>query len=222
MKALTALLALIGAVSAAASATPLLAAVPDLWAYNDACEQALRDADYLRADYRCQAAADLAARIRPGTPEQASALDHLAQLRADQGRFEEAIRLAEQASTITESSFGPLDPMLVPVLLRQALIEQICGDTAHAELLLLRAQGILDLSAEPDDLEIAETQQRLGLLYYDLHRFDEAQQAFSQVHSRLERYYGAGNVPETLLPSLLQRARAAAARPDAIAPQSCH
>ena len=122
MKALTALLALI----AAAAATPLLAEAPSVWSYNDACEQALRDADYRRAEYRCQAAADLAARIRPGTPEQASALDHLAQLRADQGRYEDAIGLAGQASAITEQSFADV------------------GAQGHVERLMSKADVISD------------------------------------------------------------------------------
>lgn len=199
---------------------PLLthAAVPDVWVYNDACERALHDADYPQAIFRCEAAADLAARVRPGAPEQATALDHMAQLRADQGDFEQAVAYAQQAREITEALFGAYDPMMVPVLLHQALIEQISGNRAQAEQQLLRAQAILDLYSETDDLEVAETQQRLGTLYLDLHRYTEAQQAFQRALDSLIRYFGAENLPETMLPKLIERARDAGAHPDAVAP----
>ena len=201
---------------------PLLAGTPDVWKYNDACEQSLSAADYPRAVYRCEAAADLAARIRPGSPEQASALEHLAQLRADQGRFDEASVLAQQASATIERVFGRDDPILVPTLNRQALIEQISGDFTQAERLLQRSQAILDLSAEPDDLAMADTQQRLGLLYNDMHRYAEAQRAFERAQSLLARYFGEDGVPKTMLPELIERAKAGALRPDAIAPDAAH
>ncbi|WP_428312077.1 tetratricopeptide repeat protein [Hydrocarboniphaga sp.] len=209
---MAALVVLLG-VTAPAMATP-----PDVWSFNEACDRALRSADYPNAIYKCEAAADLAVRLRSGAPEQATAFENLAQLRVDQGQFDDATLLAQQAADVTEAVFGADDPMMVPALRRQADILQVTGNISLAERKLLRAQAILGLSYEPDDLEIAETQGQLGILYLASHRYQEAYTAFNAAHASLIRYYGEENLPSSDLPQLLERARRELNCQDTVAP----
>ncbi len=194
------------------------AAEPNLQELNDACDIALRAADYQGAGKVCVAADKLAQEVTPGTPEQATALGQLALLRADQGRYEEAIALAQRATAIVQQVFGAYDPATVPALRRQALIQQLRGESPAAETTLLQALNILKLSSTPDMAAIAELQQRLGQLYYATHRYAESQAALEAALVPLESYYGSDDPHVTDVRALIERAQAAALRPDAIPP----
>lgn len=194
------------------------AATPNLQELNDACDTSLHAANYHRAGNVCAAADKLAQEVAPGTPEQATALGQLALLRAEQGRYDEAIVLAQRATAIVQQVFGAYDPATVPALRRHALIQQLRGESPAAEALLLQALNILKLSTTPDIATIAELQQRLGQLYYATHRYAESQAALEAALSPLERYYGSDDPHVTDVRALIERAKAAALRPDAITP----
>lgn len=214
MKALLASLAILLVFTVALHA----ASEPSLQDLNDACESALRRGDYPRAGSRCRDAAELAQRVAPGSLEQAEAQGQLGLLLADEGRYDEAAVLVAQATSIIETIFGRYDPMVVPALQRQALVEQLRGRFTVAERLLLRAEDILGLSSEPDEAQLAAVLQSRGLLYFDMHRYAEAERVLLRSLALLEHYYGSDDLPATMLLDLIERARAAALRPDAIAP----
>jgi tetratricopeptide (TPR) repeat protein/CHAT domain-containing protein len=84
-----------------------------------------------------------------------------------EGRFADAIPLAERALSIQERALGPDDPGVVKALNNLALLYRSAGDYVGAEALFERVLEITIEALGPDDPAVAITVNNLGMVYWE-------------------------------------------------------
>jgi tetratricopeptide (TPR) repeat protein len=84
-----------------------------------------------------------------------------------EGRFDEAIPLAERALSIQERSLGPDDPRVVQAINSLAMLYRAAGDYVGAESLFERVLEITTEALGPRDPTIAITVNNLGMVYWE-------------------------------------------------------
>jgi tetratricopeptide (TPR) repeat protein len=84
-----------------------------------------------------------------------------------EGRFDEAIALAERALSIQERTLGPEHPGVVNAINNLALLYRAAGDYVAAETLFERVLEITTDTLGPRDPAIAITINNLGMLYWE-------------------------------------------------------
>lgn len=93
------------------------------------------------------------------------ALNFLAELYRQQGRYSEALSHTERILGLYEKEFGPEHVEVAKHLRFVAIIYLSRNDYPHAERLLLRSLGILEKQLGTESLEVAETLNSLCMLY---------------------------------------------------------
>jgi CHAT domain-containing protein/Flp pilus assembly protein TadD len=92
-----------------------------------------------------------------------------------QGKYSDAIPVAQEALRVAESTFGPEDPNVATSLNNLADIYRKQGRYADAEPLVKRALTIREKVLGPDHPDVAESLSNLADLYYYLGRYAEAE-----------------------------------------------
>jgi tetratricopeptide (TPR) repeat protein len=82
-----------------------------------------------------------------------------------QGKYDEAIPLAERALAIREKAFGPEHPKVAEALNNFGLLYRTKGDYARAEPLHQRALAISEKAQGPEHPDVAEALTKLAILY---------------------------------------------------------
>jgi tetratricopeptide (TPR) repeat protein len=121
---------------------PAVAAPGDVATRNNACRQALAQADYPTAEAMCHAALAAAEQRAPHTPEHAVALNSLAVLAYTQGAYAQAEQLFQRALAMREQVLGPQHPEVATTLTALAALYDTQGDQAQAAALCYRAVAI--------------------------------------------------------------------------------
>jgi tetratricopeptide (TPR) repeat protein len=85
-----------------------------------------------------------------------------------QGRYAEAIPVAEQVLAIREKALGAEHPDVAQSLNNLAALYQFLGDYAKAELLYQRALAIREKALGPEHPDVAQSLNNLAGLYYSL------------------------------------------------------
>jgi tetratricopeptide (TPR) repeat protein len=112
----------------------------------------------------------------------------------DQGRYAEAVPLAQEALALAEASVGPTHPHVATSLQHLARLNRELGRYAEAEPLLQRALTIREQILGPAHPEVATSLNELAVLYWAQGRYAEAEpfgqraliireQAFGPKHS---------------------------------------
>ena len=99
------------------------------------------------------------------SPDEAERLGKLAGKLSGEGRFREAVPLAEQSFAIWEKTLGPGHPKVAQSLQSLARLYQSQGDYAKAEPLLVRALDIFEKTLGPTHPEVASSLNHLAELY---------------------------------------------------------
>ena len=86
---------------------------------------------------------------------QADVLDDFGEIRANQGRFDEARELFDRALAVAEREFGPNHPAVAESLLNLAFVANFRGDEPAARSLVERAVAILEADDGGDPLALA-------------------------------------------------------------------
>ena len=84
-----------------------------------------------------------------------------------EGRFDEAIPLAERALSIQERALGPDDPLVVQAINSLAMLYRAAGDYVGAESLFERVLEITTEALGPRHPTIAVTINNLGMVYWE-------------------------------------------------------
>jgi tetratricopeptide (TPR) repeat protein len=92
-----------------------------------------------------------------------------------EGRFREALIAEEKALKIARDRYGPLHPLLVPILNDMASLHRYLGEYGKAEEELKWGLALRENTQGPGDLSVADSQEQLPALYNDLGRFQEAE-----------------------------------------------
>jgi tetratricopeptide (TPR) repeat protein len=95
--------------------------------------------------------------------------------RYNQGRYAEAVPLAQQALTLAEATFGPEHPRVATSLQHLARLHRELGRYAEAEPLLQRALTIREQILGPEHPEVASSLNELALLSKDQGRYAQAE-----------------------------------------------
>lgn len=178
---------------------------------NQHCVEKITSASYKAAQGLCLQAVHEAATHAAGQLEQVHALRHLAALDRDLGRFSDAQPLLDQALAIAEQRSGTADATpadhagLVTTLSDVALLYQIQGRQSDAEKPLQRALALADKTSDADSRLGTEIRYRLGLLYYDQHRYTDAEPLLSSAVTTAERDFGSQDPTTQALRDALAR-----------------
>jgi tetratricopeptide (TPR) repeat protein len=111
--------------------------------------------------------------------ESAALTQQVIQLYA-QGRFSEAMPLAQRALAIREKALGPNDPDVGVLLNNLASLYQAQGRYTDAEPLFKRSLAILEKALGPDHPELANCLKNLAQLYKDQGRYADAEPLFKR------------------------------------------
>ena len=128
----------------------------------------------------------------PDHPDVANILNNLAGICADQGDYDEAVRLAQRAVAIMESATGSPDLALLRVQSLRTLAQVYClqGDYTAAEPLAQRALALAEATLGPDHLETAACLNDLAVLYKYTARFATALRLYRRALSITTRALG--------------------------------
>ena len=86
---------------------------------------------------------------------QADVLDDFGEIRANQGRFDEATTLFEQALAVAEEEYGPDHPAAAESLVNLAVVAEITGRIQEADRYIRRAVAILERDDGGDPIALA-------------------------------------------------------------------
>jgi len=100
-------------------------------------------------------------------PTEVEQLDAKIEQLSREGRFDEAIPLAEQALSIQERALGPDHPGILKSLNDLAMLYRATGDYADAEAIFERILEITTTAVGPRDPAVAVTINNLGTLYWE-------------------------------------------------------
>ncbi|WP_031291855.1 tetratricopeptide repeat protein, partial [Leptolyngbya sp. Heron Island J] len=109
---------------------------------------------------------------------------------SEQGRYEEAIPLAERRVEIVEAQLGPQHPEVAASLNNLAELYRLQGRYEEAEPLYQRSLGILEAQLGPQHPEVATNLNNLGLLYELQGRYEEAEPLYQRSLGILEAQLG--------------------------------
>src|SRR5580658_3639224 len=84
-----------------------------------------------------------------------------------EGRFREALIAEEKALKIARDRYGPLHPLLVPILNDMASLHRYLGEYGKAEEELKWGLALRENTQGPGDLSVADSQEQLAALYND-------------------------------------------------------
>jgi len=99
------------------------------------------------------------------SPDEAERLGKLVATLSGEGRFREAVPLAEQSLAIWENTLGPSHPRVAQSLRSLAWLHQSQGEYAEAEPLLVRALDIFEKTLGPTHPDVASSLNQLAELY---------------------------------------------------------
>jgi tetratricopeptide (TPR) repeat protein len=111
--------------------------------------------------------------------ESAALTQQVIQLYA-QGRYSEAMPLAQRALAIREKALGPNDPDVGVLLENLAMLYRAQGRYADAEPMFKRSLAILEKALGPDHPELANSLKNLAQLYKDQGRYANAEPLFKR------------------------------------------
>ena len=107
-----------------------------------------------------------------------------------QGRYSEAIPLAQRILAILEKSLGPNDPRIATSLNDLAVVYQDQGRSADAEPLFKRALAIREKALGPNHPDVAQSLNSLAELYKDQGRYADAEQLYKRSLAIREKALG--------------------------------
>jgi CHAT domain-containing protein/Tfp pilus assembly protein PilF len=112
-----------------------------------------------------------------------------------QGKFTEAIPVAEEAVRVAEAIFGPEDPKVATSLGILAMMYRVQDRYADADPLYKRALAIREKALGPDDPDVAASLKDLAGLYCHQGRYADAEPLYKRALTINEKTYG----PEHLI-----------------------
>ena len=124
-----------------------------------------------------------------GLDEATAATQKVIQL-YDQGRFSEAIPLAQRALAIREKALGPYHPDVAASLNYLALLYNNQGRYADGELLYKRAVVIREKALGPDHPDVAVSLNNLAVLYLEQGRYPDAEPLLKRSLAIREKTFG--------------------------------
>ncbi len=107
-----------------------------------------------------------------------------------QGKFAEALPLAQEAMRVAEATFGPGDPNVATSLNNLAALYKAQGRYAEAEPLYTRALAIREQALGPDHPTVAASLSNLALLYSAQGRYAEAEPRYVRALAIREKALG--------------------------------
>ena len=118
-----------------------------------------------------------------------------------QGRYQEAIKVAQQTLTIQEKALGPDHPDVATSLNNLALLYKTLGDFAKAEPLYKRALAIWEKTLGPEHPDVATSLNNLANLYVSLGDYAKAEPLYKRALVIREKALGTrasrcGHKPE--------------------------
>jgi len=125
------------------------------------------------------------------------ALDNLATVYSDQGRYQEAEDYYRRTLALREEHLGPDHPSVARVLGDLAMLLTSSGQHAAGEAHMRRALAILGRRLPEDDWRRAQASSVLAVCLTGLGRFDEAESVLLASYPTLRDHFGA-SAPETL------------------------
>ena len=109
---------------------------------------------------------------------------------SNEGKYREAISVAEKALAITEKALGPEHPDLATSLNELALLYETTGQYAEAESLYKRSIAILEKALGLEDPDVAASLNNLAALYQTTERYAEAEPLYKRSLAILEKALG--------------------------------
>lgn len=119
----------------------------------------------------------------PGLPaalERAKQLNRQAEQLFQEGRYSQAVALAEQSLAIRENALGPAHPDVAESLNNLAALYATQVAYARAEPLYLRALAIRQKALGPDHPDVAETLNNLAVFYYEQGAYANAEPLYQR------------------------------------------
>jgi tetratricopeptide (TPR) repeat protein len=123
-------------------------------------------------------------------PDEASALNQQVIQLYNQGRFSEALPLAQRALTIREKALGPNHPEVAVSVNSLADLYAVQGRYADAEPLYKRALAIREKTLGPDHPDVAVSLSRLAELYRAQGHYAAAEPLYQHTLAILEKAHG--------------------------------
>ena len=108
----------------------------------------------------------------------------------EQGKYREAIPIAETAVEVAKRALGPEDPETAAALNNLGLLYRKIGDYAKAEPLLQEALRIRQKVLGPEDPDTATSLNNLAVLYYAIHEYAKAEPLFQEALRIYQRILG--------------------------------
>ncbi len=105
---------------------------------------------------------------------QIDVLDDFGEVRAGQGRFDEAVDLFDRAIALAEKTYGPQHPALAESLVNRAVIEAYRGRVTDGAPYIGRAVGILEQHVDEAPMELANGLTTQANILGQQSRFEEA------------------------------------------------
>jgi CHAT domain-containing protein/tetratricopeptide (TPR) repeat protein len=143
----------------------------------------------------------LAAQVPPGAVTAPTAdLQEAARLNQQvvqlykQGKYPEAIPLAERALAIREKTLGPAHPAVAQSLNSLAELYRVQLQYSQAEPLFQRALAIREKALDPDHLDMSQSLNNLAFLYYEQGQYDQAKPLFQRALAIREKALGSDHL----------------------------
>jgi CHAT domain-containing protein/Tfp pilus assembly protein PilF len=108
----------------------------------------------------------------------------------EEGRYKEAVPVAQEALQVAEQTFGPERPQVAVSLNGLAEMYRAGGRYAEAVPLVVRALGILEKSFGPNDRDVATTLNNLAGLYKAQGKYQEAEPLYQRALGIREKVFG--------------------------------
>jgi CHAT domain-containing protein/tetratricopeptide (TPR) repeat protein len=131
-----------------------------------------------------------------GRPAKSTAVDRLDSRVVElyeEGKYTEAIPLAERAVALKEKRLGPRHPSVANSLNNLAALYESNGDYNRAEPLHLRALGIREKALGLWHVDVAQSLSNLGLLYFVKGDLTRAEPLYRRALAIYEKAYGHGH-----------------------------
>jgi TonB family protein len=136
----------------------------------------------------------------PSAPEQSQDATELARLNAQvlglhrEGKYDEALPLAERALALAETSFGGDDVRVADALANLAELRVVKKEYESAETLSRRALTIYEKKIGPDSAQAMTMSRRLTVIAFRRGNYDTAEDLSRRVVALAEAKYGADHI----------------------------
>jgi len=110
-----------------------------------------------------------------------------------QGKYADALPVAQEALRVAEASFGPEHPNVAKSLNNLAALYHAQGKYAEAEEFLKRSLAIKEKALGPDDPDVAASLNNLAALYDDQGKHSEAEPLLRRSLAIREKALGSGH-----------------------------